>query len=70
MLGIDHRYIDTTATNVSNLVYGLDLALDLNSALGIPEKVGELISTHVIPKPHLSLEDVLPIGKTATVKAK
>jgi microcompartment protein CcmL/EutN len=26
--------------------------------------VGELISVHVIPRPHSSLEDVLPIGKT------
>ena len=26
-------------------------------------KVGELISVHVIPRPHGSLEDVLPIGK-------
>ncbi|MBD3348339.1 MAG: BMC domain-containing protein [Candidatus Eisenbacteria bacterium] len=33
-------------------------------------KVGELISTHVIPKPHLGLEDVLPIGKTTSAKAK
>ncbi len=28
-------------------------------------RVGELISVHVIPRPHPSLEDVLPIGKTA-----
>jgi microcompartment protein CcmL/EutN len=28
-------------------------------------RVGELISVHVIPRPHSSLEDVLPIGKTA-----
>jgi len=27
-------------------------------------KVGELISVHVIPRPHQSLEDRLPIGKT------
>jgi microcompartment protein CcmL/EutN len=27
--------------------------------------VGELIAVHVIPRPHGSLEDVLPIGKTA-----
>ena len=33
-------------------------------------KVGELISTHVIPRPHASLADVLPIGKTATVKSR
>jgi ethanolamine utilization protein EutM len=28
-------------------------------------RIGELISVHVIPRPHSSLEDVLPIGKTA-----
>ena len=27
-------------------------------------RVGELISVHVIPRPHQSLEDILPIGKT------
>ncbi|MDD2715984.1 MAG: ethanolamine utilization microcompartment protein EutM [Candidatus Wallbacteria bacterium] len=27
------------------------------------QKVGELVSVHVIPRPHDSLEDVLPIGK-------
>ena len=26
-------------------------------------RVGELISVHVIPRPHPSLEDMLPIGK-------
>lgn len=26
-------------------------------------RVGELVSVHVIPRPHPSLEDVLPIGK-------
>jgi len=26
-------------------------------------RVGELIAVHVIPRPHQSLEDVLPIGK-------
>jgi|TARA_B110000116_G_scaffold226759_1_gene207336 microcompartment protein CcmL/EutN len=28
-------------------------------------KVGELISVHVIPRPHSSLEDILPIGKSS-----
>lgn len=28
-------------------------------------RVGELISVHVIPRPHASLEDRLPIGKTS-----
>jgi microcompartment protein CcmL/EutN len=27
-------------------------------------KIGELVSVHVIPRPHTSLEDVLPIGKS------
>ena len=32
-------------------------------------RVGELIAVHVIPRPHPSLEDVLPIGKAnAAVK--
>ncbi len=26
-------------------------------------KVGELVSVHVIPRPHPNLEDVLPIGR-------
>ena len=28
-------------------------------------RVGELIAVHVIPRPHQSLEDVLPIGQVA-----
>jgi microcompartment protein CcmL/EutN len=31
-------------------------------------RVGELVSVHVIPRPHASLEDVLPIGKAAAAK--
>ena len=27
------------------------------------ERVGELVSVHVIPRPHANLEDALPIGK-------
>lgn len=29
------------------------------------QKCGELIAVHVIPSPHKSLEDVLPIGKAS-----
>ena len=29
-------------------------------------RVGELVSVHVIPRPHSNLEDVYPIGKSAT----
>ena len=32
-------------------------------------RVGELVSVHVIPRPHANLEDALPIGK-ATSSAK
>ena len=32
-------------------------------------RVGELIAVHVIPRPHASLEDVLPIGRVITAKA-
>ena len=32
-------------------------------------RVGELVSVHVIPRPHANLEDTLPIGKAAGVKA-
>ena len=32
-------------------------------------RVGELVSVHVIPRPHASLEDTLPIGKATTAKA-
>ena len=28
-------------------------------------RVGELVSVHVIPRPHSNLEDALPIGKAA-----
>jgi ethanolamine utilization protein EutM len=29
-------------------------------------RVGELIAVHVIPRPHSSLEDILPIGKSGS----
>ena len=32
-------------------------------------RVGELVSVHVIPRPHGNLEDVLPIGKAGEVDA-
>jgi microcompartment protein CcmL/EutN len=32
-------------------------------------RVGELVSVHVIPRPHANLEDALPIGKASAVKA-
>ncbi len=32
-------------------------------------RVGELVSVHVIPRPHANLEDALPIGKAVSAKA-
>jgi ethanolamine utilization protein EutM len=31
-------------------------------------RVGELVSVHVIPRPHANLEDALPIGKSSAAK--
>jgi ethanolamine utilization protein EutM len=31
-------------------------------------RVGELVSVHVIPRPHPSLEETLPIGKSGAAK--
>jgi microcompartment protein CcmL/EutN len=28
-------------------------------------RIGELVTVHVIPRPHPSLEDILPIGKSS-----
>jgi ethanolamine utilization protein EutM len=41
------------------------IATDAGAAAA--RRVGELIAVHVIPRPHPSLEDVLPIGKTPVV---
>jgi len=32
------------------------------------QKVGELVSVHVIPRPHGQLEDILPIGRTSDLE--
>lgn len=32
------------------------------------QKVGEVISTHIIPRPHENLDSVLPLGRAALVK--
>ena len=35
------------------------------------EKVGELVSVHVIPRPHGNIDDILPLGRNgASKKAK
>ena len=47
---------------VTGDVAAVKAATDAGAAAA--RRVGELISVHVIPRPHQSLEDVLPIGKT------
>lgn len=42
-------------------VAAVQAATDAGAAAA--QKVGELVSVHVIPRPHPNLEDVLPIGK-------
>ena len=34
-------------------------------AAAAARRVGELVSVHVIPRPHANLEDILPIGKSS-----
>jgi len=34
------------------------------------EKVGEVVSVHVIPRPHLNIDLVLPLGRTEQAKAE
>jgi ethanolamine utilization protein EutM len=33
------------------------------------ERVGELVSVHVIPRPHVNLDQVLPLGRKGAAKA-
>ena len=50
-------------TLVRGDVAAVKAATDAGAAAA--RKVGELVSVHVIPRPHPSLEDRLPIGKTS-----
>lgn len=34
------------------------------------EKVGELVSVHVIPRPHGNIDEVLPLGRNSKKQAK
>ncbi len=34
------------------------------------ERVGELISVHVIPRPHVAVDAALPLGRTGEAKAE
>ncbi len=47
-------------------VAAVKAATDAGSAAA--SKVGELVSVHVIPRPHPNLEEVLPIGRVQKQK--
>ena len=32
------------------------------------ERVGELVSVHVIPRPHVNIDEVLPLGRQGTTE--
>jgi microcompartment protein CcmL/EutN len=32
------------------------------------QKVGEIVSTHIIPRPHAMVDDVLPLGRSGAKK--
>ena len=34
------------------------------------ERVGQLVSVHVIPRPHSSIEAALPLGRSSTAKGE
>jgi ethanolamine utilization protein EutM len=34
------------------------------------ERVGEIISVHIIPRPHVNVDEVLPLGRTPASKAQ
>ena len=34
------------------------------------EKVGEIVSTHVIARPHANIDEALPLGRTAASKKR
>ena len=52
------------AVTVEGDVAAVKAATDAGAAAA--RRVGELVSVHVIPRPHSNLEDALPIGKSSS----
>ena len=42
----------------------------VDAGISAAEKVGEIVSSHVIPRPHANVNSALPISKKPTKKAK
>ena len=51
---------------VTGDVAAVKAATDAGAAAA--RRVGDLVSVHVIPRPHANLEDALPIGKSGVKK--
>ena len=60
-------YEKTGGGYVTALVRGDVAAVKAAVEAGVSgaEKVGEVVSTHVIPRPHLNVDEVLPLGRQA-----
>ncbi len=42
----------------------------VDAGIRAAEKVGEIVSSHVIPRPHENVDSALPLGSKLTKKAK
>ena len=42
----------------------------VDAGIRAAEKVGEVVSTHVIPRPHANVDSALPLGAKTTKKGK
>jgi microcompartment protein CcmL/EutN len=62
LIGYEKIGSGLVTTIVRGDVAAVKAATDAGAAAA--RKVGELVSVHVIPRPHASLEDRLPIGRT------
>ena len=60
------RSIDPRGKPEGNYLVAVD-TVDAGAAAA--RRVGDLVSVHVIPRPHANLEDALPIGKATSAKA-
>ena len=58
--------------DVGNRQAAVELSLDIVTKAAVDagaraaEKVGEMVSTHVIPRPHASVDAALPLGRQAS----
>lgn len=42
----------------------------VDAGLQAAEKVGEIVSSHIIPRPHVNVDSALPLGSKQTKKGK